>query len=124
MWQRKQTVFLLLAVILAVVTLGSHFYSWGQHVVLMLAAACNLLTVFLYKHRPVQAVLCSISLFVYLGWYLALVVYSKEVSPDASKFQLPWTAVLPMVCLILTVMARKGVLADEKMVRDSDRLRR
>ncbi len=123
MWQRKQTVFLLLAVVLAAVTLCSDFYSWGQHAILVLAAAVNLLTVFLYRRRPLQVVLCTISLFLYLGWYLALVVFSKQQAPDASQFQLPWSAVLPAVCLILVVMARQAVKSDERLVRAADRLR-
>lgn len=124
MWQRKQTLYLLLTVILALVTLGNHFFSWGQHIVLILAAACNLLTIFLYRNRRLQATLCTISLFVYLGWYLALIVYSKQVAPDANQLQLPWSVALPLISMILIVMARKAIMADEKLVRDSDRLRR
>jgi 4-hydroxybenzoate polyprenyltransferase len=124
MWQRKQTIFLLLAVILAVVTLSSFFYSWEQFALLILAACCNVITVFLFRNRPLQTTLCSISLFVYLGWYVALALYFRQETPDASQLQLPWSAVLPAVCIILTFMARKAIQADEKLVRDSDRLRR
>jgi len=124
MWQRKQTLFLLLAVILCVVTLSSHFYSWVQFLVLLFAAALNTLTIFLFKKRPLQALLCTVSLFVYVIWYVALIVFSKQTAPDASSFHLPWSAVWPVVCMILVVMARKAIMADEKLVRDSDRLRR
>ena len=124
MWQRKQTLFLLLAVILCVVTLSSHFYSWLQFLVLLFAAALNTLTIFLFKKRPLQAALCTVSLFVYVLWYVSLIVFSKETAPDAAAFQLPMSAVFPLVCLILVVMARKAIMADEKLVRDSDRLRR
>jgi 4-hydroxybenzoate polyprenyltransferase len=124
MWQRKQTLFLLLAVILCVVTLSSHFYSWVQFLVLLFAAALNTLTIFLFKKRPQQAMLCSVSLFVYVIWYVALIVFSKQTAPDASDFHLPWSAVWPVVCMILVVMARSAIMADEKLVRDSDRLRR
>ena len=124
MWQRKQTLFLLLAVILSVVTLSSHFYSWAQFLILLLAASLNTLTIFLFKKRPLQATLCTVSLFGYVCWYVALIVYSKQTAPDAASFHLPMSAVFPVICLILVVMARKAIMADEKLVRDSDRLRR
>ncbi len=124
MWQRKQTLFLLLAVILAVVTLSSHFYSWILFGILILAASLNTLTIFLYRQRPLQIKLCITAVFFYLLWYIALIVFSKQTAPDAAQFQLPWGAALPACCIILTVFARKGIAADEKLVRDADRLRR
>ena len=48
MIQRKQSVFLLLSVILGVLTLSVQFYSWVMFVVLLLAASLNLYTIFLY----------------------------------------------------------------------------
>ena len=123
MWQRKQTIYLLLAVILSVVTLSSHFYSWLLFAVLLLAASDTLLTVFLFRNRPLQQKLCLSSIFVYLLWYVLLIVFSKQTAPDASDFQLPWSAVLPAFSLVLTFMARNAIIADEKLVRDSNRLR-
>ncbi len=124
MWQRKQTVFLLLAVILAVVTLSSHFYSWILFAILVCAASVNTLTIFLFHNRPLQSKLCTVSLIVYILWYIALIVYSKQIAPDAAQFEMHWTAAIPLCCAILTVIARKGIMADEKLVRDADRLRR
>ncbi len=123
MWQRKQTVFLLLSAIVAVVALSVYFYSWVMFGLLLLAASVNIYTIFLFLRRPLQARLCVISMCCYVFWYVALIVYSKQVSPDASQFHLPWSSVLPIVSAILTAMARKGILADEKMVRAADRLR-
>ena len=124
MWQRKQTLYLLLAVILVVVTLSSHFFSWVLFVVLLFPAAVNVLTIFLFKQRPLQITLCAVALFLYLVWYVALIVFSKQEAPDASYFQLPWQAALPLGSILLTFLARKAVIADEKLVRDADRLRR
>ena len=122
MWQRKQTVFLLLAVILGVVTLSMRFYSWAMFIILLLASSIDLLTIFIYKQRMRQAALCLVSLFVYIAWYVALIVYSKQTAPDAA-FHLSWETVLPMVAAILTLMARKAIIADEKLVRAADRIR-
>jgi len=123
MWQRKQTLFLLLAAVCALLTYMEPF-EIGQHIIVAVAAACNVLTIFLFKNRPLQSVLCVISMFLYLGWYLAFVIYSKQVATDASQVLTSWLTVLPAVSLVLTALARKAVRADEKLVRDSDRLRR
>jgi len=123
MWQRKQTVFLLLTVILGVLALSMHFYSWVMFGILLFASSLNLYTIFIYKRRIRQALLCMVSVFAYVAWYIALVVYSKQIAPDASHFQLLWTDALPAVCVVLTFMARKSILADEKLVRAADRIR-
>ena len=44
-------------------------------------------------------------------------------APDALNFHLDFPAALPAVSAILCFMARKGVLADEKLVRAADRIR-
>ena len=123
MIQRKQSVFLLLSVILGVLTLSVQFYSWVMFVVLLLAASLNLYTIFLYKKRMRQASLCLVSILVYFVWYITLVVYSRQVFSDASDFHLVWSDVLPAVCIILNFMARKAIIADEKLVRAADRIR-
>lgn len=123
MIQRKQSVFLLLSVILGVLTLSVQFYSWVMFVVLLLAASLNLYTIFLYKKRMRQASLCLVSILFYIVWYITLVVYSRQVVSDASDFHLVWSDVLPAVCIILNFMARKAIIADEKLVRAADRIR-
>lgn len=123
MWQRKQTVFLLLAVILGVVALSMQFYSWVMFIILLFASSLDLYTIFIYKNRKRQALCCLVSVFAFVAWYIGLIVYSKQVAPDASQFQLAWSDVLPMVGAILTFMARKAILADEKLVRAADRIR-
>ena len=60
---------------------------------------------------------------LYVAWYLALIVVSKMQAPDALNFHLDFPAALPPVSAILCFMARKGVLADEKLVRAADRIR-
>jgi len=59
-------------------------------------------------------------IFINLAWYIALAVLIHQ-----GKFpeQLPITATLPLMAAIFCFLARKGVLADEKKVRDADRIR-
>ena len=116
MIQRKQTLFLLVAVILGMV----FFMAWQLFVLQMLASAVSLYTIFLYKRRKVQANLCLIPIFACLVWYVVLAVMIHQGQlPE----QLPLTAALPLVSAIFCFMARKAILADEKLVRAADRIR-
>ncbi len=151
MIQRKQTLFLLLAAVLGVVTLSlpvatltaegmtvgdvynllwvdtlhkeTSFAVWPLFAILLVASALSLYTIFIYKKRMVQASLCTACMALYLAWYVALVVCSKMLAPDAANFHPAFTVALPAVSCILCFMARKGVIADEKLVRAADRIR-
>ena len=116
MIQRKQTVFLLIAVILGMV----HFQAWVLFGIQMLASAISLITIFLYKRRPLQATLCLAAILVNIVWYIVLAVLIQQGLLSES---LPLTASLPIIAAILCLLARRGVIADEKLVRAADRLR-
>jgi ABC-type uncharacterized transport system permease subunit len=86
----------------------------------MLASAISLIAIFLFKRRPLQATLCLVAILANLAWYIVLAVLIQQgLQPEA----LPLTASLPIIAAILCLMARRGVLADEKLVRAADRLR-
>ena len=118
MIQRKQTIFLLLAVVAYVVTLLlPGVGSWLLVALLVGAAAVSLLAIFDYNHRPRQSRLCLVAMVVTLLWYLVLALQAAD--PSAR----PLSAVLPAVALVLLALARKGILDDERLVRAADRLR-
>ena len=123
MIQRMQSVWLALTVLLGIVYICTQFYSWVLLALIVIASGINLYTIFLYMRRLVQARFCLLSIMVYLVWYIALIVYSKQVAPDAADFQPAIADAIPAVCIILTFMARQGILADERRVRAADRIR-
>ena len=116
MIQRKQTIFLLVAVILGMV----HFMAWPLFVIQMLASALCVYAIFLFKTRKKQAHFCFAALLVNLAWYIVLAVLIQQ---GKLSEQLPWTACLPIIAAIFCFLARKGVIDDEKLVRAADRLR-
>lgn len=120
MIQRKQTLFLLVSVVLLVVSAISLVATVVAPIVLGIASVASVATIFLYKQRKLQATLCLVIMLVIVGWYVVLAVSPQ---PDGSPQLLSWAHVLPMVSIILTFMARKGILADEKLVRSLDRIR-
>ena len=112
MIQRKQTVFLLLAAIVAVVCAVVRC-QWID-IVGGLSAILSVYTIFIYKQRPRQAKLCLLGILLVFVWYILLAVYQGYVTTIDS---------LPMVSAIFIFLARKGILADEKLVRAADRIR-
>ncbi len=150
MIQRKQTIFLFLAAVAGVLTLclplatidaegftlhrvyalwmttsggASSFLPWPLFAVMLLAASLSVYTIFRYMHRMIQASLCLVNIMLHVIWYVALMVLSKFLAPNAADFHLGFAAVLPAVSLVLCFMARQSILADERKVRAADRLR-
>jgi 4-hydroxybenzoate polyprenyltransferase len=112
MIQRKQTLFLLLAAILALVCF--FFRLTWLDVLLIVLAGLSAVTIFLYKKRIPQARLCLLGILLVFAWYIGLAVIEAQIDVVEG---------LPMVDAILLFLARKGILDDEKLVRSMDRIR-
>ena len=151
MIQRIQTVYLALAFILTAVCLslpigrfsaesfgeGTLYNLWasmpdGKHdfacaplfVSLLVTTPIVLYTIFTYKRRMLQARLCLAAILLYLIWYVLLSVFSFRIeSSYGVAFSYNLQAVFPAISIILTFMARKAIIKDEKLVRAADRIR-
>ncbi|WP_314313586.1 DUF4293 domain-containing protein [Hoylesella saccharolytica] len=151
MLQRKQTLFIFIAIILSVVCMCvpiGHFeprgmgmnailYNlWIRDVVngvnvtssilfIMLLHTCpfGIWAIFKYKNRIFQARLCVINILFLVTWYIAYFVYGYYWGYRDYTFKMKFAACLPLISLILYVMARHAILADEKLVRSADRIR-
>ena len=153
MIQRKQTLYLMAAIILTVICLcmqiGSfkvaglevarvynlwftdplgkhHFDTWPLIAVLLPTAVIATYTIFLYHNRKVQALFCLFNALLIVGWYVCYFVVGQtagDKSWGAVSFRPTLPAVLPAISLILYLMARRAINADEKLVRSMDRIR-
>ena len=127
MWQRIQTLYLLVATGLV----ASLFFCtkagditfteyWPYLVLLVVIAFLQVLATTTWKHRIVQmrtAVLSAIILIAFQGW----LVYDFIASHNTPVFHLP--AVFPIGAAILDFLAARSILADEMIVRSASRLR-
>ena len=153
MWQRKQTLFLVAAIVMTVICLcmqiGSfkaaglqvgrvynlwftdplghrHFNTWPLMAILLPTAVLATYTIFIYHNRKVQALFCALNALLTTGWYVCFFVVAKTIGNKTwgtVDFTPLWPAVLPAIALILYLMARHAILADEKLVRSMDRIR-
>ena len=154
MIQRKQTLYLLAAIVMTVICLcmqigtfhvdglglgvahvynlwytafGKHFFdTWPLMAILLPTAVIGTYAIFLYRNRKIQAMFCLFNVLLIIGWYVCYFVVSQTVGDKSwgvVSFRPSWPAAFPAVSLILYLMARRAILADEKLVRSMDRIR-
>lgn len=152
MIQRIQTIYLLVAVVLSVVCLcmqigtftegGAAVYSeynlwvtgptgvrqfvtWPLFAVLLLSAAIGLYAIFMYANRLLQARFCMFAMLLVVGWYILYVVYGGVLKPGdgSAEFAPTWVGACPLVASVFYFLARRAIMADERLVRAADRIR-
>ena len=150
MIQRIQTLYLLLVVVLGTLLCvfspmqfllpeATEYVSlhamdkWPLAVMTMAVPVLALLTIFLFKHRLLQARLNIMNVVLCLGYYALLALYTAyvvkgyEMIGDVSMVGADWYlnvwAGIPLVNVVLLMMATRRILKDEALVRAADRLR-
>ena len=145
MIQRIQTLYLLIIAALMAVTLFSGLawfagdagefglYAFGlktaegelvqstvyMGVLLALACALPLVTIFLFRRRLLQIRLCVVEMegvYYFLSWrvFSDLTFHTQGFKP---------AIVLPLVCLLFAYLAARAIFRDELLVRAADRIR-
>ena len=114
MIQRIQTVYMLLATLLLAVGAIIGEGEWLLNGLMACMSLIAIISIFLFKKRPLQANLCVVLMLVGIAYYIVLAV--KQPIMD-------WTNALPLVAVLLAFLARKRILKDEKLVRSLDRIR-
>ena len=151
MWQRRQTLFLLLAIVFAIVCLClpvGHFEPQGMGLhaplynlwlrnteggvslmgsllfaLLLLTCSIGVWAILRFHNRPLQARLCVMGMLLLAIWYAAFFFYAYHVGYRDYTFRPDVAACLPFVSMVFYGMARHSILADEKLVRAADRIR-
>ncbi len=149
MIQRKQTVFLLLALAAIIVCLclplgaiepkgmgvPALFYNIGLYanggyqvhpllfVDLVITGALTLACIPLFKKRKMQMKICVANIVLSLVWYGYYAFCVLHLFKDMGTFHPRFAGCLPLVALILFVLAYRGIKADEELIRSMDRIR-
>jgi hypothetical protein len=136
MIQRVQTIWMLLAAIAVFLTLKFSFYSGtlvtdnsfhsllatDNFLLMVLTSALGsaiVIDIFLFKHRLVQFKICIIALIVEC---ILLFLYVRELK-NYSKGTLDLWSIFHLIIVITLILAAIGIYKDEKLVKDSNRLR-
>jgi hypothetical protein len=142
MIQRVQTIWLLIAAIAIFVTLKFSFYSGtlintgtlvskdlfdslvatDNFLIMVLTCALGsaiVINIFLFKHRTLQFRICIIALLVE---FLILFLYYRQTKLY-TKGTLDLWAIFHLVVIVALIFAARGIYKDEKLIKDSNRLR-
>ena len=149
MLQRKQTLFLLAAIIVTAVCLCQPvgtiepqgmgtwgvvyslfvtglevpFHMWPLFVLLVITYPVAIMAIALYRKRKTQARLCIWAVACSVLWYAYLLFGILTVFRQTGTFHIKFAAGLPLINIILYLLARKGIMDDERLVRSADRIR-
>lgn len=119
MWQRIQTLYLLIASGL-LVAMYFHPYGTAFIVLFSIALAAQLIAIVALKSRTLQMRLSNLAALILLGLQIWLVLsFFKAETPASLRI----TDVFPIVAAILDFLAARAILRDEFLVRSASRLR-
>ena len=143
MIQRIQTIYLLVVAIIMTIPLyvpiaqllipndaSYNFFTYGVVLIgenSVLQAhywALLIMNIFLFKKRFLQLRLCIVEIILLIGaiilmWYHINQFANKMNAEILYKFSL----ILPVICIIFTYLAIKGILKDIKLLKSFDRIR-
>lgn len=146
MIQRKQTIFLLLSML--VIALSFFFFpilgvegavgqenllfnlsamggtmsgNIGLFITMLVAFLLNGAAIFAYKerHKQMKMILGGVALMVI--WYVLIAITIHWA--DVRLYHWHLSAILPLLVIILNLMAYKGVKHDENLIKSMDRIR-
>ena len=149
MLQRKQTIFLLLALAALIVCLclpvgkiddaaGNTIAVWYNYgltmdkvvtalpllfVELVVTGVLTFITIFLYHRRKLQMALCLGCIFICGVWYGSYSFYATDAFERLGEFHFCFAACLPLVAVIFFFLARMGVKHDDDLIKSMDRIR-
>jgi amino acid permease len=102
------------------------YFIWPIAIISALVFIVSIVTIFLYKKRMQQLNILRIAVILLLVMIaLFFFYYSPELeraSGGLVGYQVPG-AYLPVISFILFILAYRGIIADEKLIRSADRLR-
>ena len=98
-------------------------------ILLSLATALPLVTIFLFKNRVLQVRLCAVEIVLLLGCIAFMAIYFWLSGANALEDAIVehrhfgWSAIMPIVALVFTSLAARATFKDEILVRSLDRIR-
>ena len=136
MIQRVQTIWLLLASAAVLLSLKTSFYSgsliadntyhsimgidsYGVMILTVALGTALFVNIFLFKHRILQFRIC---LFALLAECLLIFLYFNQIK-NYSKGNFSLWCALHIFILLFIILAARGIYKDEKLIKDSNRLR-
>lgn len=102
--------------VLAAVFCNNLYYT----LLFSLGALCNLLPVFMFRHRMLQMRIVIFGAVVLLGLQLWMAIDYFTAADDVA---FNYSVIVPVIAAIFDFLAVRGIVSDELLVRSAGRLR-
>lgn len=97
---------------------------WPILIMVLLIPVLSLFIIFLYKKRGLQKVLTGILIILIIVFIGTSLVYSYMIiSENEAAFASWYKLIIPVIQLILSILAYRGIKKDDDLVKSYDRLR-
>lgn len=97
---------------------------WGILALTIVLIALSAYILLQYKNRIKQIMLCNVSVAVHVFYYITYIAYCYAfASREALHYSPGFYIILPVASLVFTLLARRGIKADEAKIRAADRIR-
>lgn len=84
-----------------------------------------LIAIFLYRNRNLQARICRLNILLLVGLLGLMAFYIIHVyrQMDATGMTTKISAIFPLIAVVLTWLALRGIIKDEILVRSAEKIR-
>lgn len=89
----------------------------------ILAGLISLVNIFNFRNRTLQKRIASLNILLILGLSFWLSQLGKNLPGGLEKSEINLGLFLPLIAIIFTLLAIRGIKKDEKLIRSADRLR-
>lgn len=90
----------------------------------LLTALLSLIAIFKYKNRTLQMKIGRVNLLMLLTTIAVQIIYYFRIGTILSTEGQPgFSAIIPLVVMVLVFMANKAIKKDDNLVRSADRIR-
>ena len=97
---------------------------WPLSGLLILLSALSIMTIFLFKNRKVQLLLALVVIITASVFIIALSFYAISYIDSFRLTIIPgFKMAIPLLILIFSILAYRGILKDDRLVKSYDRLR-
>lgn len=104
---------------------GNTYITWGVFLIGILIALIALVEIFSYANRKRQILLSKINIFLIVLFYVTIAAYTYcfMSDVDALIYFLKYGLVFPVIALVFNILAMLRIIADEKLIRSTYRIR-
>lgn len=93
-------------------------------VLVVLVNVLNLISIFLFKNRPVQMRICGLNVGILLGLAGIIVYLNYAIAGDLeTEWHFNSTVIIPLVAAFLNFFAYRAISDDEALIQSLNRLR-